>query len=87
MSTTHINRIERGTRRVSLTALMKIAKALETTRGRLLCDDSTHDQEECQEDFKQLIQGCTNIEKTIIYEIIVTIINSLRNNRWPNPKT
>lgn len=77
----YISRIETGVRSGSLDAYVRIAAALGVTVDHLLYGNQPHDRLEYQPEFYELMQDCTSYERRIIYELAVSIKNSLRNNQ------
>ena len=82
VATSNISHIERATTQVSLSSLVKIANALDTTLDCLVCDSlcSVADLY-IEQDISNLLQGCTLAEKQIIKDILITTKKTLKEHR------
>lgn len=82
VATSNISHIERATTQVSLSSLVKIANALDTTLDQLVCDsvDSIANLY-IEQDISELLQGCSLAEKQIIKDILITTKKTLKENR------
>lgn len=77
MSVSYINRIEHAKKRASLEALVRIAKALDTTVDYLLLGNQSNDGVSLASAGIELLEGCSAIEQTIILETVFTLKASL----------
>jgi len=80
ISPTHLSNIETGTTRVSLTAIVKLANALNITADDILCDSIIHAKVPFERDFAQLLEDCDEYEIRIIKETIESLKESLRKS-------
>ena len=82
ITTSNVSHIERATTQVSLSSLVKIANALDTTLDQLTCDSlySIADLY-IEQDISNLLQGCSLAEKQIIKNILITTKKTLKENR------
>ena len=79
IGTQHMNKIENGKSPLSLTCLVNIANALETTADRLLMDNVTAaSMPYLLEDAQALFDDCTPEEIFIIIETSRTLKKSIR---------
>jgi transcriptional regulator with XRE-family HTH domain len=82
LSPTYISHIERGSKNVSLNALMRLADALEVPVERLLCDSCPTDRNAFLPEVQALLADCSPHERCILLEIAEAAKQSLRRNRW-----
>jgi transcriptional regulator with XRE-family HTH domain len=82
LSPTYISHIERGTKRASLNALVRLAVALEVTVDQLLCGVNPTDRNAFLPEVQALLADCTPRERCILMEIAEAAKRSLRHNRW-----
>lgn len=82
ITTSNVSHIERATTQVSLSSLVKIANALDTTLDQLTCDSlySIADLY-IEQDISNLLQGCSLAEKQIIKDIVIATKKSLKEHR------
>lgn len=82
VATSNISHIERATTQVSLSSLVKIANALDSSLDRLVCDSlySIADLY-IEQDISNLLQGCSLAEKQIIKDIVIAAKKSLKEHR------
>lgn len=82
VNTSNISHIERAATQVSLSSLVKIANALDTTLDRLVCDSlySVADLY-IEQDISNLLQGCSLAEKQIIKDILIATKKTLKENK------
>ena len=82
ITTSNVSHIERATTQVSLSSLVKIANALDTTLDQLTCDSlySIADLY-IEQDISNLLQGCSLAEKQIIKDIVIAAKKSLKEHR------
>ena len=82
VNTSNISHIERATTQVSLSSLIKIANALNTTLDQLVCDSlySVADLY-IEQDISTLLQNCSLAEKQIIKDIVIATKKSLKEHR------
>lgn len=82
MNTSNISHIERATTQVSLSSLVKLSNALDTTLDQLVCDSILPIAESyIEQDISHLLQGCTLSEKQIIKDIIIAAKKTLKEHR------
>ena len=82
VATSNISHIERATTQVSLSSLVKIANALDSSLDRLVCDSlySIADLY-IEQDISNILQGCSLAEKQIIKDIVIAAKKSLKEHR------
>ena len=82
VATSNISHIERATTQVSLSSLVRIANALNTTLDQLACD-SLYSVANLyiEQDISNLLQGCSLSEKQIIKDIIIATKKTLKEHR------
>ena len=82
VATSNISHIERATTQVSLSSLVKIANALDSSLDRLVCDSlySIADLY-IEQGISNLLQGCSLAEKQIIKDIVIAAKKSLKEHR------
>ena len=77
VATSNISHIERATTQVSLSSLVKIANALDTTLDQLVCDSLNSVADiYIEQDITNLLEGCSLAERQIIKDIIVAYVRS-----------
>ena len=82
VNTSNISHIERAATQVSLSSLVKIANALNTSLDQLVCDSLNSIAEiYIEQDITNLLQGCTLSEKQIIRDIIIAAKKTLKEHR------
>ncbi len=82
VNTSNISHIERATTQVSLSSLVKLANALDTTLDQLVCDSSLPVAGfYIEQDISRLLQGCTLSEKQILKDIIIAAKKTLKEHR------
>ena len=75
LSDTNISHIERGATKLSLPSLIAIANALHTTTDYLLMDVIDNSTVQFQKEFAELLNGCTNDEYTLLYNLCRVALN------------
>lgn len=80
-STPHIGHIETATTKLSITALVEIANALEVTPDQLLSDVIYQSKEYLNDDFAKLFEDCTSNELYIILQIAQATKEALRTKK------
>lgn len=76
VSIAFFSRIERGSSQLSLKRLSEICNILDVSEGYIL-NGATEDSElYLNNDFKELLDKCTDKQKKMIYEVAKTIINN-----------
>ena len=75
LSDTNISHIERGATKLSLPSLIAIANALHTTMDYLLMDVIDNSTVQFQREFAELLEGCTNDEYTLLYNLCKVALN------------
>jgi len=81
LSVSYINYIENAKRKASLQTLVIIADVMEITVDILLVGNQNYGRGEYKNDILFLMENCSNYEKRIIYEQILSLKASLRDNR------
>lgn len=82
VATSNISHIERATTQVSLSSLVRIANALDTTLDQLVCDSLNSIVDiYIEQDIAGLLQDCTLGEKQMIKDIAIAAKKTLREHR------
>ena len=81
LSVSYINYIENAKRKASLQTLVIIADVMEITVDILLVGNQNYGRGEYKNDILLLMEDCSNYEKRIIYEQILSLKASLRDNQ------
>lgn len=82
LSVSYISHIETAQKRASLESLIRISDVLGLTVDELLNGNQLHNPTEYQTDIDLLMADCSPEEKRLIFEIIQSTKNILRNNQW-----
>ena len=80
LSTSYISRIESGKKKASLKSLVNIGKALEIPTATLLNGSQDNEFMEYKSKLMLVIEDCNNHERQVIFDLVVAIKSSLRNN-------
>ena len=80
LSPTHLSNVETGTTKVSLTAIVCIANALNVTVDDLLCDSIIKAKPQFERDIANLLSDCDDFEIRIIKDIVESLKISLRRD-------
>ena len=75
-SVAFLSRVERASSRINLKRLSQICDILEVDIGTILSGTSNDTSQYLSNDFKEILEKCTNEQKKIIYEIAKTIIKN-----------
>lgn len=78
LSVSYISHVERGKKRVSLDALVRIAQALEVTLDQLLSGVQPQDRAAYLPELRELLADCTLRERRILRDVTVAVKQSLR---------
>ena len=81
ISVSYMSHIERGTKNASAEVLIRIANALDTTVDVFLTGVQMKDTGSYENEISRLMKGCSQYEKRILYEIITSLLKSLRSNK------
>ena len=79
LSVSYISHVERGKKRVSLDALVRIAQALEVTLDQLLSGVQPQDRAAYLPELRELLADCTLRERRILRDVTVAVKQSLRD--------
>lgn len=80
LSIPYISHIERGRKKVSLDALVRIANGLDMTVDQLLSGNQAANQTAYFPEVQELLADCTLQERKIIWDVAVAIKESLHRN-------
>lgn len=80
VSEAYISMIEHGKKRVSLTCLVRIGVALESSVDAFLIGNQKRDRLDYQFELEELLLDCTTYEKRIIFETVCSLKSSLKRN-------
>ncbi|MDQ0361499.1 helix-turn-helix domain-containing protein [Breznakia pachnodae] len=78
--TSNVSHIERGTTKVSLPTLVKIANALEVTVDEILCGNVKQAAPLIKKDIAKLLDDCNPKELKILTDILVASKKTIRDN-------
>ena len=78
LSVPYISHVERGKKRVSLEALVRIAQALEVTLDQLLSGVQPQDRAAYLPELGELLADCTLRERRILRDVTMAVKKSLR---------
>ena len=81
LSVSYISYIENAKRKASLQSLVTIAEVMGTTLDSLLGNNQGNGNGEYQNELFLLMEDCTNYEKRIIFEQVLSLKAALRNNQ------
>ena len=81
LSVPYISFIENAKKKASLESLASIAEVMDTTIDGLLGSNQRNGYGEYHSDILFLMDDCTDYEKRIIFEQIIALKASLRNNK------
>ena len=76
----NISHIERGTTKLSIQSLIRIANALHVSAESLLCDNLEHAIQPFQQEIADIIDDCSPREIRILAEILVASKEIIRNH-------
>lgn len=78
LSVPYISHVERGKKRVSLDALLRISQALEVTVDQLLSGAQPQDKDAYLPEIGELFGDCTLRERRILRDVAIAVKNGLR---------
>lgn len=81
VSETYISYIECGKKKASLSILVSIANVLDVSMDELLVGNQINKRYDYQTEIHELIAGCNRYEQRIIFEMMLSLKASLRENR------
>ena len=81
VSETYISYIESGKKKASLSTLVSIANVLDVTMDELLAGNQSIKRLEYQTEIDEIIAGCTRYEQRVLFEMLLSLRISLRENR------
>lgn len=81
VSNPHISNIERGKTKVSLSTLIDIANALETSLDVLVCDNVNQTEEVFVKEIADKIEDCNVEEVRIVADVVKALTESLKLRR------
>ena len=76
LSIAFLSRVERGSTNINLKRLSQICNILGVNEVQILNGTSQESKEYLTNDFKELLDKCTDKQKKLIYEVAKTIINN-----------
>ena len=82
LSVPYISYIETGKKRVSLNALLHIAKALGTTPNHLLSEYIYHTEDKYSAEFASLLTDCNDTQRKFIRALIHSLKCVFKTNHW-----
>lgn len=80
LSVSYICYIENGKKKASLDSLVSISNIMEVSLDSLLYGNQSRNKDEYQNEILILIKDCSTFEKAIIYEMIYSFKDTLRDN-------
>lgn len=81
MSPGYMSLIETGRKKASLETLLSICRVLSITLNELLTGNQIPLDTDYNLEIAELMSGCNEYERRIVYEIMKTVREMLRNNR------
>ena len=78
LSVPYISHVERGKKRVSLDALLRISRALDVTVDQLLSGTQPQDKAAYLPEIGELFGDCTLLERRILRDVAAAVKNGLR---------
>lgn len=81
MSPGYMSLIETGRKKASLETLLSICRVLSITLNELLTGNQIPLDTDYNLEIAELMSGCNEYERRIVYEIMKTVREVLRNNR------
>ena len=78
LSSGHCAHVERGTTKVSLSALVNMANALNTTPDKLLVDNNYHATPLLLKEVQEVFEGCDSDEIYVMLQAATSIKKSIR---------
>ena len=78
LSVPYISHVERGKKRVSLDALLRISRALDVTVDQLLAGTQPQDKAAYLPEIGELFRDCTLRERRILRDVAAAVKNGLR---------
>ena len=82
LSEAYISHIETARKQVSLTAILSISCALEVPLEAILFGEKSYDPKTFTWQLMQLFNDCNINERRFIYEMTVSLKESVRRNQW-----
>ena len=79
MQNSYICHVEKGEKQVSLKALVAIAEALQATADVFLYGQQKFDTTQYQSEFIEVLSGCDEFEKRIIFNAASAVKETIRN--------
>ena len=80
LSVPYISHVERGKKRVSLDALLRISQAVNVTVDQLLSGTQPQDKDAYLPEIGELFRDCTLLERKILRDVAAAVKESLREN-------
>ena len=80
LSVPYISHVERGKKRVSLDALLRISRALDVTVDQLLSGTQPQDKDAYLPEIGELFEDCTIQKRRILRDVAAAVKESLREN-------
>lgn len=80
VSTAHISHLETGHSIPSLKTLISILNALECSADEILCNELQVAKPQLNSWLGELVEDCTEVERKVITEVVITLKNSLRKH-------
>ena len=81
LSVSHMSHIENGKTKVSVSTLLQIANALQTTVDSLLYDNIEIISDKYDEAFRELIADCTPDERDVILQSAIMVKAALKRKK------
>ena len=80
LSVPYISHVERGKKRVSLDALLRISQAVNVTVDQLLSGTQPQDKDAYLPEIGETFRACTLLERKILRDVAAAVKESLREN-------
>ena len=79
-SAQYLSQIENGRKQASLQTLVSVAEVLGVSLNELLSGNQVNNPAEYQRDVLQIFEGCSSYEKRVIFELLRSAKEILREN-------
>ena len=80
-NSSYLSYIEHGTRCMSIDLFIKIANTLNVSADELLLENLSNNIMATNHEFSEILNDCSEYEKRILMDIVITAKKSMRENR------
>ncbi len=85
LSVPYISHLERGTKKASLTVLVRLAESLGVTVDQLLSGNQATDRTAYYPEVQEILEDCSILERVVLMEIVVAAKRSIRIHGLSRP--